>query len=185
MIVSVYNEYQVRCAQNSDIHQHLPRLHKEASTGDAVIIELGVRSGNSTAAFLAALEMRGGHLHSVDIDPVTMPWAGHEQWTFHHGDDMLLAADLPDAVDIVFIDTSHHYSQTVAELEMYWRKVKPGGVILMHDTELADPAGAPAGDPAFPVRTAIDQFCERHGLVPEFVAGCYGLGVIRIPNEET
>jgi hypothetical protein len=35
----------------------------------------------------------------------------------------------------------------------------------------------------FPVRTAVDEFCVVNGLVPEYVEGCYGLGVIRIPEE--
>lgn len=184
MVISFHNEYQVRCVQSSDIRDHLPRLYKEASTGDAQIIELGVRSGNSTAAFLAAVERFGGHVYSVDIDQPPA-WGETDLWTFHRGDDLLIAADLPDQVDIVFIDTSHHYSQTVAELETYRSKVKPGGVILLHDTELEDPAGAPAGDPPFPVRVAVEEFCARHGLTPEFVEGCWGLGVIRIPGEVT
>jgi len=173
-------EFDLRCGLASDIVQHLPQLHAEASTGDAQVIDLGVRSGNSTAAFLAAVEEHGGHVWSVDIVQPQVPWFGHPQWTFTLGDDLEVVDDLPDGVDVVFIDTSHHYIQTLAELELYVPKVKPGGVVLMHDVELDIPAWREATDPPFPVRVAVDEFCADHGLEPEFVAGCYGLGIIRI-----
>jgi predicted O-methyltransferase YrrM len=178
----IRDEYSLRCMLRSDIQQHLPRLHAEASIGDAQIIELGVRSGNSTVAFLAAVEEHGGHVYSADIDRPRFPWSNHEQWSFHHGNDLDLVDELPDQVDIVFIDTSHHFQQTVDELEVYVPRVKPGGVVLLHDTELHTPDGAPAGDPIYPVRAAVDLYCAEHRLRPEFVPGCNGLGVIRIPR---
>jgi cephalosporin hydroxylase len=180
--MTVRDEYQMRCWMTSDIVQHLPRLHAEASTGDVVVIELGVRSGNSTAAFLAAVEEYGGHVHSVDIGRPPVPWHGHPQWTFHLGDDLALVDELPEC-DVLFIDTSHHYGHTLAELEAFVPKVKPGGIVLMHDTELEQPAGAPVEDPPFPVRVAADEYCAKHDLTVEYVEGCYGLGVIRLPEE--
>jgi predicted O-methyltransferase YrrM len=180
----VTDEYQMRCWMASDIVQHLPRLHEEASTADAVVIELGVRSGNSTAAFLAAVEKHKGHVYSVDLGRPHVPWHQHPQWTFLLGDDLALVGELPDC-DILFIDTSHHYRHTLAELEAYITKVRPGGVVLLHDTELERPDGAPPDDPPFPVRAAVDEFCDVYGFVPEYVEGCYGLGVIRVGGEPT
>jgi predicted O-methyltransferase YrrM len=179
--VSVQLEYDRRCVEHSDIFAHLPRLYREACRPNVKVIELGVRSGNSTAAFLLAAEQNDGYVWSVDIAPARLPWDGHERWTFYAGDDLWLAKDLPNEVDVVFIDTSHHYDQTVAELELFVPKVKPGGVVLLHDTELEHPDGAAAW-PAFPVRVAVDEYCDDHGLTPEYVSGCHGLGVIRIPE---
>jgi len=175
------DEYTTRCWMPSDIVAHMPQLHEEASTGDATVIELGVRTGNSTAAFLAAVEKHGGHVHSVDVARPKVPWFAHRQWTFHLGDDLAVADDLPDC-DLLFIDTSHHYGHTRAELDAYVPKVRPGGVVLLHDTELERPDTAPESDPAFPVRTAIDEYCADHDLDVEYVPGCYGLGVIRMPE---
>jgi predicted O-methyltransferase YrrM len=180
----IVDEYQLRCQVWSDIQGHLPRLHAEASTGDAVVIELGVRSGFSTAAFLAAVEQHGGHVYSVDTDPVHVPWSNHPQWSFVHGDDLWIADQLPDGVDVVFIDTSHTYQQTSAELEMYVPKVKVGGVVLLHDVELEHPVASPADDPPYPVRQAVVDYCIEHGLTPEFVEGSHGLGVIRIGADD-
>ena len=55
----IRDEYKMRLDLWSDIQDHLPRLYSEAATGHCVIIELGVRAGNSTAAFLAAPPPRG------------------------------------------------------------------------------------------------------------------------------
>lgn len=175
-------EYVFRCQQNSDIAQHLPRLHQEASRPDCVVIELGVRSGNSTVAFLAAVEAFGGIVHSVDINQPGIPWWHHPQWFFHQGDDLNLAGELPDC-DVLFIDTSHWYEHTRRELDVFVPKVRPGGVVLLHDTELESPAGAPSGDPPFPVRAAVDGYVTEHGLNVEYVTGCYGLGVIHIGGD--
>lgn len=175
----VLDEYQMRCWMPSDITQHLPQLHAEASRGDCVVVELGVRSGNSTAAFLAAVEQHGGHVYSVDLGRPPVPWHGHEQWTFILSDDLAAADQLP-ACDVLFIDTSHHYGHTLTELEVYVPKVRPGGVVLLHDTELERPDAAPPADPPFPVRVAVDEYCNAHGLTPEYIEGCYGLGVIRL-----
>jgi predicted O-methyltransferase YrrM len=179
----IVDEYNTRCQVWSDIQTHLPYLHDVAATGDATVIDLGVRSGFSTAAFLAAVEVNGGHVYSVDTSPVRVPWANHPQWTFIQGDDLWVADQLPDDVDVVFIDTSHTYRQTSAELEMYVPKVKAGGVVLLHDVELQHPDASPADDPPFPVRQAIVDFCIENGLTPSFVEGSFGLGVIRIGGD--
>jgi predicted O-methyltransferase YrrM len=176
--VSVRAEYERRCVEPSDIFAHLPRLYVEASRPGVTVIELGVRSGNSTAAFLLAAEENEGHVWSVDIHPPRVPWHGHDRWTFLQGDDLWLTSELPDA-DVVFIDTSHLYDQTQSELELYVPKVRPGGVVLLHDTELEQPDGAPPF-PRFPVRVAVDEYCQENGLTVEYVPGCNGLGVIRI-----
>lgn len=181
--MTVADEFARRCGENSDIHQHLPRLHAEAS-GAKQVIELGVRSANSTAAFLAAVHRDGGHVWSVDIAPPHVPldWWELGCWTFIHGDDLSpdVRSQLPAQADVVFVDTSHTYAQTIAELEVYSQMVRPGGVMLLHDTELERPEAATDLDPPFPVRTAIEDFCSDNGLAAEFVTGCYGLGVIRL-----
>lgn len=164
----------------SDIVAHLQQLHDEvAAIPEAVVVELGVRSGNSTAAFLAAAEHNGGHVWSVDVNRPRVPWHDHPHWTFIQGDDLDVADRLPDC-DVLFIDTSHHYRHTLAELALYMPKVKAGGVALFHDTELERPEGALIMDPPFPVRTALDEYCAGHGLTVDYVPGCYGLGVIRL-----
>jgi predicted O-methyltransferase YrrM len=181
-----YSEYEQRCANTqSDIHAHLPALYHYASVGDAQIIELGVRGGDSTVAFLAAIQTNGGYLWSCDVNapPFANAWqTATPQWEFVHGDDLERFPYAPDQVDVVFIDTSHTYHQTVAELDLYHAKVRPGGVILLHDTELRSPADSPASDPPFPVRQAVQEFAEDYGWELELIPGCYGLGILHAPE---
>lgn len=177
-------EYEARCRADSDIVDHLPFLYDTVCRfAGAVILELGVRTGNSTAAFLAGAEMVGGHLWSVDIAKPHVPAWWHEsgRWTLSIGDDLAESTceKLPDQVDILFIDTSHAFEHTLSELEAHVPRVVPGGVVLCHDTELKEPEGAPP-EPAFPVARALDDFCESHELSWSNRTGCYGLGVLEV-----
>lgn len=172
-------EYERVCATDSDIRNHLPRFVALCEELDAThVIELGTRSGVSTIAWLHGLEGRG-RLTSVDIDPA--PLIGEfDHWTFIQGNDLDVIDQLEPA-DIVFIDTSHLYEHTCAELAAYLPLVKPGGRIVCHDTQLRRPEGSPPR-PLFPVRTAIKEFVEREHLQWYEFTDCWGLGVIEIPD---
>jgi predicted O-methyltransferase YrrM len=175
-------KYLVAKMTPSDINEHLPTfvdlcLELEAKT----VIELGTRGGVSTIAWLYGLELTDGRLWSVDVDPA--PDFEHERWTFIQGNDLDrgVLAELPSSADVVFIDTSHDYQQTVAELNVYRWKVRPGGKIVLHDTELAHPFGV-AARPRFPVKTAVEEFCTDNWLTWKNYPNCFGLGVIDIPE---
>jgi cephalosporin hydroxylase len=163
----------------SDIHEHLHTFVDTVLTMEATtVIELGTRTGVSTIAWLHGLQQTGGHLWSVDLD--ARPDIGeHDHWTFIQGDDMDpdVLAQLPHQADIIFIDTSHFYSETVAEIELYQHLVRPGGAMLFHDTAVARPMDAPAR-PLYPVRTAIEEFCAAEGRPFFNVENNNGLGIV-------
>jgi predicted O-methyltransferase YrrM len=176
-------EYGQRAATWSDIVDWLPTLHDTvAAYPQATVVELGVRSGNSTAAFLLAVAEVDGSLWSADIADPRVPgwWAETGLWTLCIGDDTsdTMLEQAPAEVDVLFIDTSHHYEHTLAELRAYVPRVKPGGTVLMHDIELEMPEGYQG--PPFPVARAIDDYCAETGLTWERRTGCYGLGIIKI-----
>lgn len=159
----------------SDIQNHLPRFVAMVDLVDAThVIELGTRTGVSTIAWLYALEGRG-RLTSVDIDPAP-PIGDYPHWTFVQGNDLEVVDQLEPA-DIVFIDTSHLYDQTVAELDAYLPLAKR--LIVCHDTQLRRPQGSPPR-PLFPVRKAILEFVERHGFHWTEYPDSWGLGVIEV-----
>lgn len=177
MIATLYRR---ACARPSDINEHLPTLYAEVLDHDAqVVIELGTRGGNSTVAFLAALEATGGHLWSVDISPTPLQ-VDTDRWTFIQGDDLQVAHRTPEVCDVVFIDTSHAYDHTLAELSLYAPKVRPGGVVLLHDTNLEAPQLV-GPQPPFPVRLAVSEFCEARGWEWEEHMNNNGLGIVRVP----
>ena len=179
--MNLADEYDRLCNTPSDIHLHLPRFVELVESLDARhVIELGTRSGVSTIAFLHALAGTGGRLTSIDIDPAPDLGATFDHWTFIQGDDMDpdVYSQLEPA-DIIFIDTSHHYSHTVQELNVYRWLVKPGGVIVCHDTMLEHPNGAPAS-PRFPVRRAVEEFVQDNQFQWVNFPDCWGLAIIKV-----
>lgn len=180
MTVDLAAEYERLCATPSDIYLHLPRFVALVEELDARhVIELGTRTGVSTVAWLYALARTGGRLTSVDVDP--QPEIGSfAHWTFVQGDDCdpAVVSALDDA-DIVFIDTSHLFEHTARELRIYRHLVRPGGVLVLHDTMLERPIGAPAR-PRFPVRTAVEEFVAEERLSWVNVPECWGLAIVKV-----
>ena len=173
--------YAEQCRTPSDIYEHLPTFVALVEGLNAQhVVELGTRTGVSTIAWLYALERTGGRLTSVDLD--TKPPIGDwPHWTFIQGDDEdPNVIDQLEPCDILFVDTSHHFQHTLRELHTYRWLVKPGGLIVCHDTELPIPEGAPAGDPLFPVKKAIELFCRETGYEWTNDPRCWGLGIIKV-----
>jgi glycosyltransferase involved in cell wall biosynthesis len=179
---NVKADYRERLGLWSDVQDHLPYLHRTAARIPGVrVLELGVRSGFSTSAFLAAAAKAGGHVWSVDVDAPSVPrhWHKSPLWTFTQADD--LTYEPPSQVDVLFADTSHDYGHTLAELERFVPCVVAGGRVLVHDTKLKTPHEAPAQEP-FPVRRALTAFCGARGLSWKEHGGVYGLGEIVMPG---
>jgi len=192
--MTLYAQYQARAGGGySDIRGHLDFIYGEAlrlcarGRGRPVdLAELGVRSGNSTCALLAAIEVAGsGDLWSVDIAEPQVPdtWHGLEYWHFRLADDLSAAARLHirPRLDLLFIDTSHSQDHTMAELAAYGPRVRPGGLILCHDTQW-DEGDTELDAPVGPVARALDDWCTLRHLKWENRPGSFGLGVIRVPG---
>jgi hypothetical protein len=121
--------------KETDISGHLVFMHDTVMRLNAhFVLELGVRSGESSRAFLTALAQTGGKLFSVDTsedgfdDPLFADLRAACR-TFVRGDSCAVA--LPDPVwDIVFIDTAHTYDVTLAELRRFGPRAR---CILLHD----------------------------------------------------
>jgi predicted O-methyltransferase YrrM len=154
----------------SDVQSHLTTLFDCAH---GAVLELGVRAGISTTALLAGVEAHGGHVWSVDRDDCAPVWAGHAQWSFIQADSLDEARIIvPAVLDVLWIDTEHTEERTIAELRAWGGHVRPGGVILLHDTD--DSSTYPG------VRNAISVYCSTRNLTPLYMPGSYGLGVIRL-----
>ena len=188
VITTVHDAFADRLSRWSDIQEYLPFLYEQArSRPGARVLELGARRGNSTLAFLAGAAESGGHVWSCDVENVLRypdgigPWRDSPHWTFVRGDDMhpSVRAALPAGVDVFFLDTSHEYEHTLAELRAYMPRVAPGGVALFHDTRIFG-TWSEKGDNIPPVARALDDYCAGAGMSWENLDGEYGLGVIRV-----
>jgi len=141
------------------------------------ILELGVHKGISTMIFLIACHQTNGHLYSVDIfecastREVVKTLRLEKFWTFTVIDDIEYAKTWKMPIDVLFIDTSHLYEQTLAELKLYSPFLTEKGTILLHDT-----IGSPG------VTQAAQKFIQENSewalkeLLPNSI---YGLGELK------
>ncbi len=162
----------------TDIQGHLSFLFERA---EGNVVELGTRDGVSTAALLAGLERRGGHLWSVDVDPrCAATFAGHPAWTFLEGSSLdptlveRVHAQVPELsprpIDVLFVDTLHTRAHVYRELELWTPLVRPGGIVLVHDAV------------TFPgVQEALGSYAAAiHQPCPHVRPGSNGLGVLEV-----
>jgi cephalosporin hydroxylase len=146
-------------AVHQDIVGHLPVLAFLAAGCDR-IAEFGVRTGNSTVAFLHGMDLRNyGDLYSYDImdpqlgfDPLEVYPDVH--WHFTKCDTSRLET-IPE-VDLLFVDTRHTFDQVSAEL-VHARSV--GRYLVFHDTELNREQGEHGEDGIW---EAITQFLKAN-----------------------
>ena len=129
-IQDYYDEARLR---PSDINQHVPYLHRLASTVNHVT-ELGTRTGVSTAAFLLA---RPPVFITMDIEQTPEATAMTNDAKLQGVNvSYVLADDLAvdiEQTDLLFIDTLHVREQMWGELNRHGGKVNK--YIVMHDTE--------------------------------------------------
>lgn len=110
------------------------------------VVELGCYVGWTSAHLALGLQAAGagGRLWCVDFDERFLGAARDNLArrglaagvTFHRGlslDAATLAA-LPPAIDLLFIDTSHEYEDTLREIAAYTPRLAPGGFIVLHDS---------------------------------------------------
>jgi predicted O-methyltransferase YrrM len=164
--------------ESADISNHLMVLSLLIREFDLKqIVELGTRDGNSTMALLESARAIGGHVTSVDIEPCLsarrrVENAGLLQnWTFIQANDMELEPpQIPARMDFLFIDTSHLYAPTLAELKKYSDYLQPGAWVALHDYV------------SFPgVNRAVQDFVQSAGGKFHFYAFMHqnGLALLR------
>jgi predicted O-methyltransferase YrrM len=110
------------------------------------VVELGCFVGWTSVHLAMALEARGstGRLFCVDYqqDYLDVTRANLDRHGVAHvaqfvrgmSMDSAVLASLPPRPDIVFLDTSHEYPDTLREIETYLPRLTPGGFLVIHDT---------------------------------------------------
>jgi hypothetical protein len=64
-----------------------------------------------------------------------------------------------ESLDFVYLDARHDYASVKEDIEFWYPKVKPGGVLAGHDY-----LEGMIGDTIFGVKPAVDQFVRAHRL---------------------
>ena len=131
----------------TDIASHLRNmfLYTVSSQPD-LIVELGTKKGFSAYALSRAAIVTGATFVSVDNRDFSkaLSW---DQWIFVQMDDIEFARQFPtwcserqleSTIDVLFIDTSHTYEHTKAEIAAYFPLLSSRGRVMFHDTNCSD-----------------------------------------------
>lgn len=175
-----------------DIQDHLWSLywlvrHVEATRKNPTILEIGVRQGDSTRAFLCACQDLGLCLTSIDIEDCRRAVMKHAYdlnlmmpnpsgWKFIHSDSILAAIDwtmTDNDVDLLFLDTCHTYPETLNELEVWFPHMASDGIMCGHDYALPD-------KPRDGVEPSVKEFMKNHPdqFTLEVHKNCCGLFIL-------
>lgn len=111
----------------------------------SIVIELGCFVGWTTAHMALALAARGaGRLYAVDGSApyleamqANLNRLGLGEWVepvcgFSTAPGVLDA--LPSGADVIFLDTSHAYPETLEEIRLHAPRLAPGGYLVLHDS---------------------------------------------------
>jgi hypothetical protein len=75
-----------------------------------------------------------------------------------------------NSLDFVMIDADHSYEAVKRDMQVWWPKVKPGGMMVGDDMRRSFPG----------VKTASQEFAKEHGLTWNKSSGCW---LLDKPNE--
>ncbi|MDA9133987.1 class I SAM-dependent methyltransferase [Candidatus Pelagibacter ubique] len=105
------------------------------SVTEPVILEFGVRYGQSTQLFLEICEKNNGFLYSVDVDDTSKKF-NSKKWKFIHGRDdnfELIESYIPKKIDLIYIDSFHDAEHVAKIFFHYYPFLKDNGQLIIDD----------------------------------------------------
>lgn len=175
--------YRLACTTPSDINEH---LHTLVSLVEEVrdyepyprVLELGVRTGVSTIAWLRALSEPTDRLISVDIDRNSVEYVSAKLKPMARCMFRTVCADSRDvqeSCDILFIDTLHDGDQLLQELLAH--ECNTSMFIVLHDTTTFGEVGETGG---VGLNWAVQKFLgiRNHWTVKEVFTNNNGLTIL-------
>jgi hypothetical protein len=119
------------------------KLYEAAHFARGPVLEVGRLHGKSTVALAAGLRDGGSgeRLYSIELQAKYRSAAEHhlgergllELVTLLDGDSVECIAALPGDFDTVFLDGDHSYEGVARDLDALRGRLRPGGVLLVHD----------------------------------------------------
>jgi len=111
-------------------------------------------------------DIRNRDYDPADYDFVRerMAWAG-DRVEFIRKTSAEAAKDFPhECLDFVYIDANHAYRHVYEDLQRWWLRIRPGGILAGHDVLEPDHPG---------VTAALVEFCLTRGLRADVILGEY------------
>lgn len=129
---------------DSDISSHLETIYLESClVAPRLMVELGVRGGETTRTLAQVARRTGAALISVDVEPSDLEPLPDIRWDFVLDSSIdfgrrfatwVEERGLPAQIDVLLLDTSHLLEESRKELAAWLPLVSPGGVVFLHDT---------------------------------------------------
>jgi len=116
-------------------------------TGVKRVLETGCSRGFSTSFLATAVtDNGGGKVITIDADPIFHLWEGsgvESAISFINGNSLDVVGQVRNLLngemfDLLFLDSLHVYAHLMAEIMLYERLLKTGGIIVLHDTLFYD-----------------------------------------------
>lgn len=130
----------------TDISAHLMTIFAAGVEAQPrMIVELGTRGGESTFVLKKIAKHFDSKMLCVDLDDCADACA--PEALFFQGDDIEFAKkftkwcaekNIPSQIDLLFIDTSHEFYHTQAEINSYFPFLSDNATVIFHDTNMKD-----------------------------------------------
>jgi predicted O-methyltransferase YrrM len=161
---------------------------EQYARGQKIAVEIGTYMGVSATVISRVIDFRGT-LYCVD------PWLPRHKrenpcWTickrelvrngvldrvvFLQGYSRDKEVELPDELDFIFIDGDHSYPGLQADWQIVIRRLKPGGIVCLHDTSI------PVAEPhrRYGSNKFFEEVISQHSEF-ERIETCYSMNVLR------
>jgi predicted O-methyltransferase YrrM len=168
-----------------DIRDHIYTIYWLAriSSSNGIIVEIGVRGGDSTRALMAAANDCNAKLYSIDIEgchdavKINTEKLGLKMmdgWNFIQSDSVEAAKQWNGRpVNFLFIDSCHLYPETLYELNAWFPYMADRSIMAGHDYFLPD---KPRDGVGRSVREFFHAHSDRYDL--ETRRNCCGLFIL-------
>ena len=127
--------------RDTDISDHLEAIYiNSLKLNPKLIIELGVREGQSSRVFNFVNKKLNSRVIGIDIDYCDYSYVYNG--SFYRIDDIEFGKNyssyVNSPIDILFIDTSHLYDHTKKEIDTFFPLLSNKALVIFHDTNLKD-----------------------------------------------
>jgi len=127
--------------RDTDISDHLESIYiNSLNFNPKLIVELGVREGQSSRIFSLVNEKLNSKVIGIDID--TCYYSYVYNGTFYKMNDIEFGENYSkysdSKIDILFIDTTHMYDHTTAEIATFFPLLQDKALVIFHDTNLRE-----------------------------------------------
>lgn len=176
-------------APHSQVTEQELRCLLSYATTAHVIVEIGCYEGSTTAALAKHTQ---GRVYSIDpflggrlklcygemIAKTHCRRNGAKNVEFIKGFSHDVAPGFSETIDLLFIDADHSYESIKRDWQDWSRKVRPGGIIALHDSRLAENSPSYLGSMEF-----YDRDIAQMSDVEE-VSSIHSLAVLKVKQTQ-